>query len=183
MKKAQGSDWPGDLKELVKTVLHNQIKLEAFNSFIERSYKGELTGYYSTAAGFIENDIKTWLKKNANIEMGESITIALESRLLGKGGPKGIRHGHDGTGIGNLGGQTIIEALLYGNVYFDKGNLIFLFPHSASRMSKITVNPKAPRGGSGSTIIGPVIVNIESIPAVKGEGEFRRVTEGLVKIK
>ena len=115
--------------------------------------------------------------------MGDSVTISLEARLLN--GPKALRHIKAGDFIGLDGASIILEALVYGNVYYEQEtkNLIYLFPHSAGRYSKITVNPKITSGGRGSKIVGPGVVNIETIGSDLTDGEFRRITQGLKKIK
>jgi hypothetical protein len=150
---------------------------------VERAYRGEIVGYKAMPAGFIESKVASWLKANAGVEVGDSVTIALEARLLGKGGPKGIRHGLDGSGIGVSGAKMITDALVYGQVYYDRGNLIYLFPHSENRMSKITVNPKTKIEARSSHILGPVIVNIETIAKVEGDTEFSRIVNKLPRIK
>jgi SPP1 gp7 family putative phage head morphogenesis protein len=170
-----------DIEAVAKTILTSQIKRDEFESFVEKAYDKKISGYRAAAAGFIDKSVASWLKKNTGMETGDSVTISLEARLLT--GKKGLRHSHAGDGIGKSGAMTVIDALLYGQVYYDRGNLIYLFPHSANRMSKITVNPRLPRGGRGSSIIGPSIVNIESVGATAADKEFERITEGLQKIK
>jgi hypothetical protein len=170
-----------DIEAVAKTILTNQIKRDEFETFVEKAYGKEIFGHKATAAGFIDKTLSSWLKQNAGTEIGDSVTISLEARLLA--GKKGLRHSHAGDGIGKSGAMTVIDALLYGRVYYDKGNLIYLFPHSAHRMSKITVNPSLRREGRGSAITGPVIVNIESIGATIADREYERITESLKKIK
>jgi len=172
-----------EIEPIAQAILTNKIYRERFESFIEGVYSGNIKDYKATPVGFIDTTVSSWLKKNAAIEVGDSVTIALEARLLT--GPKGIRHSLKGDAIGKSGALTVIDALLYGNVYSDKvkGTLIYLFPHSAGRLSKITVNPRTLRKPNDSSIMGPVVVNIESIGATLKDTEFYRITKTLLKIK
>ena len=172
-----------EIEPIATAILTNKIRRDKFESFIEGVYDGKIKDYEAAPVGFIDNKIALWLKKNTSIETGDSVTIALEARLLT--GPKGIRHSLAGDAIGKSGALTIIDALLYGNVYHDvdKGTLIYLFPHSIGRLSKITVNPRQIRKPDTSSILGPVVVNIESIGATNKDTEFYRITKTLPKIK
>jgi hypothetical protein len=179
MKKGKDGFHP-DIEAVARTILTSQIKRDEFVSFIGQSQKRDAVGSKATAVGFVENKVASWLKKNEGMEIGDSVTIALEARLLN--GPKAVRHGKAGDAIG-AGALTVLDALIYGRVYFDEGNLIYLFAHSAGRYSKITVNPRLKRGGRGSELLGPGVVNIESIGASINDGEYRRIIEDLKQIK
>ena len=177
--------FPEQYESLAKTILTNQTKTNEFNSFIERAYKGEIKEHYATPVGFIESNVASWLKRNGNIEVGDSVTIALEARLLT--GPKAVRHLKAGDAITKEGALNLIEAMLYGQVYFDdfenKKNLIYLFPFSDKRLTKITVDPRQRLESRGSSITGPVVINIETIGASKADEEYYRITETLRRIR
>jgi hypothetical protein len=171
-----------DIAEVARSIFTNQIKREGVDSFIQRSYAGTVKGHYSTAVGFIDTDLSSWLKKNEKLDIGEKVTIALEARLLN--GQKAARHSQEmGDAVGQAAASTILDALLYGQVYSDHGNgtIIYLFPHSQNKLTKITVNPRLDRGIRG--LIGPAVVNIESIGATGKDGEFNRIIKTLKKIK
>ena len=175
--------FPEQYESLAKTILTNQTKIDEFNSFIDRAYKGEIREHYATPVGFIESHVASWLKRNENIETGDSVTIALEARLLT--GPKAVRHLKAGDAIDKEGALNLIETILYGQVYFDKlkNTLIYLFPHSMGKLTKITVKPIKELSAKGSSIKGPVVVNLETIGADKTDEEYFRITETLKKIR
>lgn len=181
MQKGKDGGFHADIEAVAKTILTNKIWRKDFDAFINNAYKGAVLGYRATPAGFVEGKIASWLKKNAGIEIGDSVTIALEARLLN--GPKGKRHGAAGDAIGKGGAETIIDALMYGQVYYDRNELIYLFPHSAKQLSKITVALNQAREGRGSKIIGPAIASVETIGSTKTDGEFSRITTKLKRIK
>jgi hypothetical protein len=172
-------------EETAKTILTSQIKRDELASFIDRAYDGNIDGYKQTPVGFIESKVASWLKQNKSLEVGDSVTISLEARLLS--GAKGQRHSHAGDGIGKSGAMNIIENLVFGQVYYDgknsrhthEGNLIYFFPHSENRISKITVNPSYPAGHRDSKITGPVVRSIETVSAL----EFENLTKSMIKIK
>jgi hypothetical protein len=172
-------------EETAKTILTSQIKRDEVTSFVDRAYAGKIDGYKETPVGVIESKVASWLKRNKNIEIGDSVTISLEARLLS--GVKGRRHSQAGDGIGKSGAMNIIEALVFGQVYYDgqdrrhthEGNLVYFFPHSENRVSKITVNPSYPVSHRDSRITGPSIRNIETV----GISEFEKLIKSMTKIK
>lgn len=181
MKKGKDGMFHPDIEAVAKTILTNRVVRSEFESFIEKAYSGVIQGSRATAAGFIERKIAAYLKKNAGIDIGDSVTISLEARLLN--GPKAVRHGLKGDAVGIAGAHTIMDAFLYGQVYYDRGNLIYLFPHSANQLAKVTVNPINIIEGRGSKIHGPSIVNLETLNISKKDSGYVRIIEGLKRIK
>jgi hypothetical protein len=156
-----------------------------FEAFIDKAYRGVIQGSRATAAGFIDGKVAAYLKKNAGIDTGDSVTISLEARLLN--GPKAVRHELQGNAVDKYTAENIIDSLLYGHVYYDKegkglrshaGNLVYIFPYSDDGFYKITVSPKNVIG-IDSVIMGPGIVGIDTI---KKEG-LTWVKNNLIKIK
>jgi hypothetical protein len=76
-----------------------------------------------------------------------------------------------------------MDALLYGQAYYDRGKLIYLFPHSANQLTKITVSPIKIIEGRVSKIHGPGIVNIETLNVSKKDTGYVRIIEDLKRIK
>ena len=181
MKKGKDGTFHPDIEAAAKTILTNRIVRSEFEAFIDKAYNGVIQGSRATAAGFIESNVAAYLKKNAGIDIGDSVTISLEARLLN--GPKAVRHGLKGDALGIAGAYTTMDALLYGQVYYDSGNLIYLFPHSANQLTKITVNPISIIEGRGSKINSPCIVNIETLNVSKKDTGYVRIIEGLKRIK
>lgn len=174
---------PDQLAELMNTYFTNTIKQTSFENFIEQAYSGKLNGDYSTPVGFIDSDIRNWLKKNKAISIEQANIIALEARLIRPGSPKADRHSKAGDAIGKNGAQLITNALLYGNAYFDRGNIIYLFPHSANKLMKITVSLLTKLGAKRTAIYTPTIRNIETINVSRLDAEYIRITEKLEKIR
>jgi hypothetical protein len=185
MKKGNDGNFHTDIEAVAKTILTNKIVRAEFAAFIDKAYSGAIQGTRAAAAGFIGRDVAAFLKKNAGIDIGDSVTISLQARLLN--GPKAVRHGIAGNAVGSGGAHTILDALLYGQVYYDKtgmgsrthaGNLIYIFPYSEERFFKITVSPKYTLGNE-SIITGP---SIRSIDTIKKEG-LVWVQNNMIKIK
>jgi SPP1 gp7 family putative phage head morphogenesis protein len=178
MKKGKDGAFHPDIEAVAKTILTNRVARQEFDAFIDKAYSGVIQGSRATAAGFIENKIAAYLKKNAGIDIGDSVTISLEARLL---------NGLKGNAVDKYTASNIIDSLLYGNVYYDKtgtgtrthaGNLVYIFPYSDDRFFKITVNPKSVIG-SDSIITGP---SIRSIDTIKKEG-LVWIQNNMTKIK
>ncbi|GMO18580.1 MAG: hypothetical protein Pg6A_05270 [Termitinemataceae bacterium] len=183
MKKGNDGNFHTDIEAVAKTILTNKIVRAEFAAFIDKAYSGAIQGTRAAAAGFIGRDVAAFLKKNAGIDIGDSVTISLQARLLN--GPKAVRHGIAGNAVGSGGAHTILDALLYGQVYYESatGNLIYLFPHSANNLTKITVNPRLKIEGRSSNIWGPGIVNVQTIPNTPEKGDYRRILIDLQKVK
>jgi hypothetical protein len=172
-------------EETAKTILTSQIKRDALTSFVEKAYDGKIDGYKQTPVGFVESKVAAWLKRNQNIEIGDSVTISLEARLLS--GVKGLRHSYAGDGIGKIGAMNIIETFVFGQVYYDdqsrrhthEGNLVYFFPHSENRISKITVHPSYSVSQRDSKITGPMVRSIETVSVL----EFEKLIKNMIRIK
>jgi len=185
MKKGKDGKFHPDIEAVAKSILTNRVMRSEFKEFIENAYNGYIQGSRATAAGFIDNKVAAYLKKNAGIDIGDSVTISLEARLLK--GPKAFRHELARNAVDQNTAENIIDTLLYGHVYFDKegmgsrthaGNLVYIFPYSDDRFYKIIVNPKSVIGNK--LIIGPSIISIDTI---KEEGFILSVQNNMEKIK
>ena len=174
MRKGTTGDFHHHIDAVAKSILTNKIWRRDFDAFVKNAFADKVQGQKAAAIGFIDRDIAGWLEKNAGIRVGDSVTIALEARLLN--GPKGRRHSQMlFNAVGQDGAHTLIDALLFGEVFFDDGNLIYLFPHSAGNLTKITVNPQSVRGGRDSSITGPVVVNLQTVPTGGEATELGRI--------
>jgi len=174
---------PNQLAELMSTYFTNTIHQTSFENFIEQVYNGKINGDYTTPVGFIDSDIRLWLRKHKAISVEQANIIALEARLIRPGSPKADRHSKAGDAIGKNGAQLITSALLYGNAYFDRGNIIYLFPHSANKLMKITVSLLTKLEAKRTVIHTPTIRNIETINVSRLDAEYVRITEKLEKIR
>lgn len=170
-----------NIEEVARTILTNQIKRDEFSSFVNRAYKGELNGQYATAAGFIDSKVASFLKKQTGTEPGDNVTIALEARLLN--GPKAARHAAAGNAVDKEAAGHLIDSLLYGQVYYDEGNLIYVGFNSDKSYTKVTVAPVKKLATSEGSVSTPTVVNIQTIGATADDGEYRRITETLERIK
>lgn len=181
MSKAS-EKWPENIDSLAKGILSNQIRKDQFKSFIDKSYSSAIQEHYVTPAGFIDKDIAGWLAKKG-IRIGESVTIALESRLIQ--GLKAQRHAIKGDALDRDAAYSIIDSLLYGQVFFDsdrgKNTLLYLWPMDDKRLVKIAVDPVRKISSRGSSLVTPGIVSVHAIET--GGSEHVRITSKLQKIK
>ena len=95
------------------------------------------------------------------IDIGESITVGLEARLLN--GLKAKRHAKKGEAIEKKDAKYIIDCILDGNVYLQKNNdnLLYLYKIEEDRYLQITVKPIFSYSGKGSAIRIPSVRNIQ----------------------
>jgi hypothetical protein len=185
MKKGKDGAFHPDIEAVAKTILTNRAVRSEFEAFIDKAYSGVIQGSRATAAGFIDGTVTAYLKKNAGIDIGDSVTISLEARFLN--GPKAVRHELIGNAVDKNTAENIIDSLLYGHVYYDKagmgsrtqpGNLVYVFPYSNDSFYKIVVNPKSVIG-IDSIIVGPGIVSINTIK----KESLIQVQNTMIKIK
>lgn len=170
-------DFPERFENIAETILRNEIKKEQFESFIEKAFAnatcGDTVGQTPqspdnnskniTAVGFISSAISKYLKNKIGIDIGESVTVGLEARLLN--GLKAKRHALKGEALEKSDADYILKCLLYGNVYFQKNNknLLYLYKVGEDRYLQIALNPQFSRLAKGSYLRIPLIRNIQFI--------------------
>ena len=176
MRKGK-KDFPKRFEYIAETILRNEIKKEQFESFIEKAFENATCGQspYNnskniTAVGFISSAISKYLKNKIGIDIGESVTVGLEARLLRRlpaeaTGLKAKRHALKGEALSKSDADYILKCLLYGDVYFQKNNknLLYLYKVGEDRYLQIALNPQFSRLAKGSYLRIPLIRNIQFI--------------------
>ena len=183
MRKGK-KDFPKRFEYIAGTILRNEIKKEQFESFIEKAFAnatcGDTVGQTPqspdnnskniTAVGFISSAISKYLKNKIGIDIGESVTVGLEARLLRRlpaeaTGLKAKRHALKGEALSKSDADYILKCLLYGDVYFQKNNknLLYLYKVGEDRYLQIALNPQFSRLAKGSYLRIPLIRNIQFI--------------------
>ena len=183
MRKGK-KDFPKRFEYIAETILRNEIKKEQFESFIEKAFAnatcGDTVGQTPqspdnnskniTAVGFISSAISKYLKNKIGIDIGESVTVGLEARLLRRlpaeaTGLKAKRHALKGEALSKSDADYILKCLLYGDVYFQKNNknLLYLYKVGEDRYLQIALNPQFSRLAKGSYLRIPLIRNIQFI--------------------
>ena len=167
MRKGK-KDFPKRFEYIAETILRNEIKKEQFESFIEKAFVNATCGQSPdnnskniTAVGFISSDISKYLKNKIGIDIGESVTVGLEARLLN--GLKAKRHALKGEALSKSDADYILKCLLYGDVYFQKNNgyLIYLYKVSEDRYLQMTINTKFTVSKRGTYLNIPLVRNIQ----------------------
>ena len=176
MRKGK-KDFPKRFEYIAETILRNEIKKEQFESFIEKAFANATCGQSPdnnskniTAVGFISSAISKYLKNKIGIDIGESVTVGLEARLLRRlpaeaTGLKAKRHALKGEALSKSDADYILKCLLYGDVYFQKNNknLLYLYKVGEDRYLQIALNPQFSRLAKGSYLRIPLIRNIQFI--------------------
>ena len=176
MRKGK-KDFPKRFEYIAETILRNEIKKEQFESFIEKAFANATCGQSPdnnskniTAIGFISSAISKYLKNKIGIDIGESVTVGLEARLLRRlpaeaTGLKAKRHALKGEALSKSDADYILKCLLYGDVYFQKNNknLLYLYKVGEDRYLQIALNPQFSRLAKGSYLRIPLIRNIQFI--------------------
>lgn len=162
MRKGK-KDFPERFENIAETILRNEIKKEQFESFIEKAFENDNNSKNITAVGFISSAISKYLKNKIGIDIGESVTVGLEARLLN--GLKAKRHALKGEALSKSDADYILKCLLYGDVYFQKNNknLLYLYKVGEDRYLQIALNPQFSRLAKGSYLRIPLIRNIQFI--------------------
>ena len=164
MKKSK-KDFPSRFENIAETILRNEIKKEQFESFIERAFTKSIekkdTGRNITAIGFIDTLVKNRLMQIAGIDIGESVTVGLEARLLN--GIKAKRHASKGEALEKSDADNILKCLLYGDVYFQKNNknLLYLYKVENDKYLQITINANFTVSKRGTYLNIPLVRNIQ----------------------
>ena len=162
MRKGK-KDFPERFENIAETILRNEIKKEQFESFIEKAFENDNNSKNITAVGFISSAISKYLKNKIGIDIGESVTVGLEARLLN--GIKAKRHALKNEALEKSDADYILKCLLYGDVYFQKNNknLLYLYKVGEDRYLQIALNPQFSRLAKGSYLRIPLIRNIKFI--------------------
>lgn len=167
MRKGK-KDFPKRFENIAETILRNEIKKEQFESFIEKAFANATCGQSPdnnskniTAVGFISSAISKYLKNKIGIDIGESVTVGLEARLLN--GIKAKRHALKNEALEKSDADYILKCLLYGDVYFQKNNgyLIYLYKVSEDRYLQMSIKPVGRLSKRGGVLDIPIVRNIQ----------------------
>lgn len=187
MKKVQDK-FPSQYQNIAETILRSEIKKTQFESFIKGSFeydKETNTGiqpHNITAIGFIDSVVKNYLK-NQNIDIGESITIGLEARLLNS--IKAKRHAKKNEALEAKDSKYIIDCILFGDVYFQIDNkyIIYLYKIEENKYLQISINPKGSLTHKGSFIITSLVRNIQFINETQKNSKYGSDNKQWIKIR
>ena len=191
MRKAKKS-FPERFENIAETILRNEIKKEQFESFIEKAYEKPKIGVKPadakedgteekrdrgqsiTAVGFISSAISKYLKNKIGIDIGESITVGLEARLLN--GIKAKRHALKGEALEKSDAENILKCLLYGDVYFQKNNgyLIYLYKTAENRYLQMTIKPFGKVSKRATVLNIPQVRNIQFLNDKQIESKYEK---------
>lgn len=160
MRKGK-KDFPKRFENIAETILQNEIKKEQFESFIEKAFANDNNSKNITAVGFISSAISKYLKNKIGIDIGESVTVGLEARLLN--GIKAKRHALKNEALEKSDAENILKCLLYGDVYFQKNNknLLYLYKVGEDRYLQIAINTKFTVSKRGTYLNIPLVRNIQ----------------------
>ena len=183
MRKGK-KDFPERFENIAETILRNEIKKEQFESFIEKAFAnatcGDSVGQTPqspdnnskniTAVGFISSAISKYLKNKIGIDIGESVTVGLEARLLRRlpaeaTGIKAKRHALKNEALEKSDADYILKCLLYGDVYFQKNNknLLYLYKVGEDRYLQIAIRPSFIHSKKMASMQIPSVRNIQFI--------------------
>ena len=175
-------------ENIAETILRNEIKKEQFESFIEKAFANATCGQSPdnnskniTAVGFISSAISKYLKNKIGIDIGESVTVGLEARLLN--GIKAKRHALKNEALEKSDAENILKCLLYGDVYFQKNNknLLYLYQVEKEKYLQITVKPNYKIGARSSYLRIPNILNIQFINEIQKQSKYSSANWELIK--
>ena len=160
MRKGK-KDFPKRFENIAETILRNEIKKEQFESFIEKAFENDNNSKNITAVGFISSAISKYLKNKIGIDIGESVTVGLEARLLN--GLKAKRHALKNEALEKSDADYILKCLLYGDVYFQKNNgyLIYLYKVSEDRYLQMSIKPFGKVSKRATILNIPQVRNIQ----------------------
>ena len=188
-------DFPERFENIAETILRNEIKKEQFESFIEKAFAnatcGDTVGQTPqspdnnskniTAVGFISSAISKYLKNKIGIDIGESVTVGLEARLLN--GLKAKRHALKNEALEKSDADYILKCLLYGDVYFQKNNknLLYLYQVEKEKYLQITVRPNYIKKSRSSSLTMPTVLNIQFINEMQKQSKYSSANWELIK--
>lgn len=180
MRKGK-KDFPERFENIAETILRNEIKKEQFESFIEKAFENDNNSKNITAVGFISSAISKYLKNKIGIDIGESVTVGLEARLLN--GLKAKRHALKNEALEKSDADYILKCLLYGDVYFQKNNknLLYLYQVEKEKYLQITVKPNYKIGARSSYLRIPNILNIQFINEMQKQSKYSSANWELIK--
>ena len=173
MRKAKKT-FPERFEAIAETILRNEIKKEQFESWIEKAFDDKSNSKNITAVGFISSAISKYLKNKIGIDIGESITVGLEARLLN--GIKAKRHALKGEALEKSDAENILKCLLYGDVYFQKNNknILYLYKVGDNKYLQITVNTKYSLSHQSASIKIPLVRNIQFLNDRQVESKYEK---------
>ena len=160
--------------EFLKSIAGDRIFRANFQGFVDKSFNGTHKGHEITAAGFLDNAVVQWLRKNVGIDVGTNTVIGLESRLIK--GIKATRHG-----IQKTDAEILLDTMLNGKVYWlNDGNgnrikdgLLYLFPVNENEWFRIAVRPQTIVSG----IAAPFIRSVGYLPNATVEDMMKWLIE------
>ena len=210
MKKVQDK-FPSQYQNIAETILRSEIKKEQFENWIKGAfeYDSDAAGGQSsnpqnasvatggtqggqtpqssnpksiTAIGFIDSAVKNYLK-NQNIDIGESITIGLEARLLNS--IKAKRHAKKNEALEAKDAEYIIKCILEGKVYFQTDNkyIIYLYKIEENKYLQISIATEINFSGRNSGITIPAVRNIQFINETQKKSKYDADTKKWIKIR
>lgn len=189
MKKVQDK-FPSQYQNIAETILRNEIKKEQFENWIKGAFdydsdnpqNASVNPKSITAIGFIDSAVKNYLK-NQNIDIGESITIGLEARLLNS--IKAKRHAKKNEALEAKDAKYIIKCILEGQVYFQTDNkyIIYLYKIEENKYLQISINPKGSLTHKGSLIITSLVRNIQFINENQKNSKYGSDNKQWIKIR
>ncbi|AEM20707.1 putative F protein [Brachyspira intermedia PWS/A] len=209
MKKVQDK-FPSQYQNIAETILRSEIKKEQFENWIKGAFEydsdnpqnasvatggtqGGQTPQSSnpksiTAIGFIDSAVKNYLK-NQNIDIGESITIGLEARLLRRSPQrdsiKAKRHAKKNEALEAKDAEYIIKCILEGQVYFQTDNkyIIYLYKIEDDKYLQISIATEINFSGRNSGITIPAVRNIQFINETQKKSKYDADTKKWIKIR
>ena len=178
MKKAKKT-FPERFENIAETILRNEIKKEQFESWIEKAFEDKTASKNITAVDFISSAISKYLMNKIGIDIGESITVGLEARLLN--GLKAKRHALKNEALKKSDAENILKCLLYGDVYFQKNNknILYLYKVGDNKYLQIAVRPNFTHSKNRASIQIPSVRNIQFLndKQVKSKYEKSKLLE------
>lgn len=189
MKKVQDK-FPSQYQNISETILRSEIKKEQFENWIKGAFDYDSNNPQNasvnpksiTAIGFIDSAVKNYLK-NQNIDIGESITIGLEARLLNS--IKAKRHAKKNEALEAKDAEYIIKCILEGQVYFQTDNkyIIYLYNIEDDKYLQISIATEINFSGRNSGITIPAVRNIQFINETQKKSKYDADTKKWIKIR
>ncbi|MEI0606843.1 phage minor head protein [Brachyspira pulli] len=198
--------FPSQFQNIAETILRSEIKKEQFENWIKGAfeYDSDAAGGQSsnpqnasvaaggqssnpksiTAIGFIDSEIKNYLKNNINKDIGESITIGLEARLLNS--IKAKRHAKKDEALEAKDAEHIINCILFGDVYFQTDNQYIIYLYEIKKENKylqITIKTKEIISHKGNELKIPLVKNIQFLNETQKNSKYESGNKLWIKIK
>ena len=121
--------------------------------------------------------------KNQNIDIGESITIGLEARLLNS--IKAERHAKKNEALEAKDAEYIIKCILEGQVYFQTDNkyIIYLYKIEENKYLQISVAANMVLSAHKTKLSIPIVRNIQFINETQSKSKFNIKSKKWIKIR